>query len=191
MRFSADQFTDQDIEDLCGAYADELVIEAAKKNGCKVPDDLREFYEDDWEEDEANVDEEELRSMSKAELCDAYDAVLGCLWNAHEKMMLAYRLSISDVGNDKRSISVLKYACLLEPEPFIDEARLILEVIASQVRDTISIQNTQLNLGKSVIFHDVYGDRFLMDWMVQKRIKKMIQAVEDAYKEIGSLKEKL
>lgn len=194
VRFSADQFTDQDIEDLYGSYEDELIIEVAKKAGRKIPDDLCEFYEADMEEDELEddyIDEEASEPISIAELCNAYDTVLDCLWNAHEKMMLAYRLSISDVGSDKRSISILKHACLLEAEPFINEARSILEEIESQVQDTISIQNTQLNLGKWITFHDVYGDGFLTDWMVQKRIKEMTQAVETACKEIQNLRAKL
>lgn len=63
--------------------------------------------------------------------------------------------------------------------------------IESQVQDKISVQNTRLNMGKWIVFHDVYGDGFLMDWMVQLRIKKMIRAVEDAHKEVLKLKSKL
>ena len=151
VRFSADQFTDQDIEDLYGSYEDELVIEVAKKAGRKIPDDLRELYEEDWEENEDVEEFEdefyddyddvvESKPMSKAELREAYDTVLNCLWNAHEKMILAYRLSISDVGSDKRSISILKHACLLEAEPFVDEARTILEEMESKAQDKISIR---------------------------------------------------
>jgi hypothetical protein len=90
VRFSADQFTDQDIEDLYGSYEDELIVEVAKKAGRKIPAELREFYDDDWEEDDSYEDEPE--SISKDELRKAYDTVLDCLWNTHEKMMLAYRL---------------------------------------------------------------------------------------------------
>lgn len=121
-------------------------------------------------------------------MLDSYDYVLQCLSNAHEKMMLAYSLSISDVGSKKRSISIVKHACLLEAEPFIDEARFILEEIESQVGDKISVQNTRLNLGKWIVFHDVWGDGFITDWMVQRRIRKMIQVVETAYKEIQALR---
>ena len=46
-------------------------------------------------------------------------------------------------------------------------------------------------MGKWITFHDVYGDGFLTDWMVQKRIKKMTRAVETAYKEVQNLKAKL
>lgn len=129
--------------------------------------------------------------MSKAELYDAYEYVLQCLSNAHEKMVLAYRLSISDVGSDKRSISIIKHACLSEAEPFVNEARLTLEENEAQVQDKISVQNTRLNMGKWIGFHDVYGDGFLTDWIVQRRIKKMIRAVEDAHKEVLKLKNKL
>ena len=181
VRISADQFTDQDIEDLYCSYDDELVIEVAKKAGRKVPDDLL-GDEADWKK---------AKQMNKAELREVYDTVLDSLWSAREKMILAYRLSISDVGSDKRSISILKHKCLLEAEPFMEEARSILTEIESEVQDKVSIQNTRLNLGKRVAFHDIYGDGFLTDWMVQKRIKKMIQAVDAAYGEIQKLRAKL
>lgn len=149
---------------------------------------LWEFDEDIFEETFEETFEEKPRKWSRTELLDSYDYVLQCLSNAHEKMMLAYSLSISDVGSKKRSISIVKHACLLEAEPFIDEARFILEEIESQVGDKISVQNTRLNLGKWIVFHDVWGDGFITDWMVQRRIRKMIQVVETAYKEIQALR---
>lgn len=149
---------------------------------------LWEFDEDIFEETFEETFEEKPRKWSRTELLDSYDYVLQCLSNAHEKMMLAYSLSISDVGSKKRSIFIVKHACLLEAEPFIDEARFILEEIESQVGDKISVQNTRLNLGKWIVFHDVWGDGFITDWMVQRRIRKMIQVVETAYKEIQALR---
>ena len=239
LRFSADQFTTQDIDDLYGVYEDALLIEIALKHNIAIPEELAEENEefivrkavlaaqhrlDDEileelygvvedslikqvagknglklpeclrEDDTWCVSEQQDRDaekLSKDELYEAYEYVLQCLSNAHEKMVLAYRLSISDVGNDKRSISIIKHACLLEAEPFVAEARLTLEEIESQVQDKISVQNTRLNMGKWIVFHDVYGDGFLTDWMVQLRIKKMIRAVEDAHKEVLKLKSKL
>jgi hypothetical protein len=43
-------------------------------------------------------------------------------------------------------------------------------------------------MGKWIAFHDVWGDGFLTDWMVQLRIKKMIAAVECAHEEVCTLK---
>ncbi len=177
---------DEILEELYGVVEDSLIELVARKNGLKLPECMRE--DDDWcvpEQQEADAE-----IWSEAELRDAYDYVLQCLSNAHEKMILAYRLSISDVGSDKRSISIVKHACLVEAEPFINEARSTLETIESQVQDKLSVQNTRLNMGKWIVFHDVYGDGFLTDWMVQRRIKKMIQAVEDAHKEVLKLKSK-
>ncbi len=133
----------------------------------------------------------DAEKWSKDELRDAYEYVLQCLSNAHEKMVLAYRLSISDMGSEKRAISIVKHACLLEAEPYVDEARATLEAIESQVQDKLRVQNTRLNMGKWIMFHDVYGDGFFTNLMVQKRIKKMIQAVENAHNEVLKLKSKL
>lgn len=77
---------------------------------------------------------------------------------------------------------------LREFDEDIFEETFILEEIESQVGDKISVQNTRLNLGKWIVFHDVWGDGFITDWMVQRRIRKMIQVVETAYKEIQALR---
>ena len=178
---------DEILEELYGVVEDSLIRQVARKNGLKLPECMRE--DDAWCVSEQLAREDS--KLSKAELSEAYDYVMQCLRNAHEKMVLAYRLSISDVSSDKRSISIVKHACLLEAEPFVDEARLTLEGIESQVQDKISVQNTRLNMGKWIVFHDVYGDGFLTDWMVQRRIKKMLQAVEKTHKEVLKLKSKL
>ena len=185
---SAANFTTEDIEALYASVDEEILLEICNKWKIPVPEELREFDEDIFEETFEETFEEKPRKWSRTELLDSYDYVLQCLSNAHEKMMLAYSLSISDVGSKKRSISIVKHACLLEAEPFIDEARFILEEIESQVGDKISVQNTRLNLGKWIVFHDVWGDGFITDWMVQRRIRKMIQVVEAAYKEIQALR---
>ena len=191
MRNSAGNFTTEDIEALYSSVDEEILLEICKKWKIPVPEELREFDEDICEKIFEEPFEEKPRKLSRAELLNSYDYILQCLSNAREKMMLAYSLSISDVGSKKRSVSIAKHACLLEAEPFIDEARFTLEEIEPQVGDKISVQTTRLNLGKWIVFHDVWGAGFITDWMVQRRIRKMIQVVEDAQKDIQILRRKL
>lgn len=183
LRNSAKGLTTEDIEELYITVDDEILLEVCQKGRIPIPKDLRDFVEE--------IGEEEPQRLSETELRESYDHVLQCLYNAHEKMMMGYRLGVSDVGSRKRSVSILKHACLLEAEPFINEARITLEEIESQAGENISVQNTRLNLGKWIMFHDVWGDGVITDWMVQRRIRKMIQAVEDVYKEIQDLRERL
>ena len=126
-----------------------------------------------------------------ARLKEEYDYVLLCLEQAHERLMWAYRLSISDMGNNKRSVSIAKHACLMEAEPFIEEVRCSLAEIEFQVQNKIDIQNIRLNMGRSIVFSDVYGDGFLVDWLIQRQIKKMIKAVENTYGEVERLRGKV
>ena len=79
----------------------------------------------------------------------------------------------------------------MEAEPFSVEARCVLEEIESEVSDRVHIQNVRLNMGRSIVFSDVYGDGFLVNWSMQRYIKKMIKAVENTYQEVQKLKEKL
>lgn len=186
IRFSADQFQDIDIENLYMCYADELVLEIAKLTNLKIPAELlQELAEQNDDEDE------DFLQFSNAELVDAYDEVLYCLARAHEGLIMALRFSISDVAGKKRSVSVAKHICIAEAEPFIDEAITILEELESQAKDTLSIQMTRLNLGRFNTFHDVYVDGLLTDLVVQRRLQKMIKAVEEAHAKVKKLKSKL
>ena len=51
-----------------------------------------------------------------------------------------------------------------------------------------SVKNIRLNMGKWIIFHDTYGDGMFIDLDVQRRIQKMLKAVEKAYEEVQILK---
>lgn len=47
--------------------------------------------------------------------------------DAFLRAVQAYKLSIADIASNKRSLSVMKHACLLEASPYIDDARFVLE----------------------------------------------------------------
>ena len=187
---SCNIFTDADIEALYGCFDDELVAEVAKKAGLKLPEDLKELYD---EEDEMVVWEEEaeepLGKMSYKERAEAYEHVLECLYQAREKVALAWKLSVADTGSEKRTLSITKHACLAEAEPYIAEARIALEEIESMVKDTISICNTRLELGKMGLVNDVWVDGRINDWIMQRRIRKILKSVESAIREVERIRE--
>lgn len=162
------------LEELYGVVDDSLIVQVAGKNGLKLPESIRE-----------DID------LRKEELSEDYDYVLQCLREAHENLVLAYKLSIADAGSHKRSLSILKHACFIEAEPYIDKARVILDEINPEVQGILRMQSTKLNMGKRGIFHDVYVDGFVTNWMVQRRIKKLIQAVEDAHQEVMRARDRL
>ena len=203
LKNSVNRLTTEDIENLLGTAPDEVLHEVCKQGNIPLSKDLREIFEWDFEEDsyeedfdeedlyEENLYEEEIPQMTKSEICEAYDYVLECLYHAHEKLKIAYRLSVADMSSKKRSVSIAKHACVLEAEPFLTEARYVLGELESQVQDTISVRNTRLNMGNRIAFHDIYGDGFLTNWSVQKRIKQMLQAIETAYNEVQLLRNKL
>ena len=184
IRFSANQFTDTDLDDLYGILDDELIEEIARKYKVALPQDLVDYCEDE-------VYEEDFYKMSSAEVQEAYDYVLHCLNYALEKLKCAYSLSVADLSSQKRTVSIAKHACLMEAEPFIDEARSTLEEIGAQGIEKGSIQSIQSNMGRRIIFSDAYGDGFLVDWMIQRHIKKMMVAVQDICKEVQKLRDRV
>ena len=199
IRLSADTFTKQDIEDLYCFCDDDLLLEVAKKRKLKTPDGLYD-YDEETEEDAEELSEaadpleepeEKLdagEALSPAEIADNYDYVLQLLLKAHEHTVQAYKLSIADTGSKKRALSILKHACLLEAQPYIDDARIILEEMEVQVSEKLTVRNTRLNLGKMIVFHDTIVDGFITDWIVQRRIRKILKELEAAIKDIQKLR---
>ena len=72
----------------------------------------------------------------------------------------------------------------MDAEPFLDEAKMILQSIAEAGKDTVDISNIQVNLGKMTVFHDVWGDGLFTDWMVQRKIQKNLKCITQAIREV-------
>ena len=173
IRFSSDQFTDADIEELEDFFDDDFVIEIARSANLRIPKDLLEVEENDQEE-----------------IADLYDDVLWCLLDAHEHLKRALSLSIADVRSKKRALSIAKHACIADAERCINEAMMTLEELEQYEMNVNSVKNIRLNMGKWIIFHDTFGDGMFIDLAVQRRIQKMLKAVEKAYEEVQILKKK-
>lgn len=193
LRQSADQFTAKDLEELYTIIDDYMLERIAKEYNLPLPKDYIEAYLDElaFQKEAEEWDEEEEDLPDTSYCIETYDYVLECLYHAHEKLMMAYKLSIADMGSNKRAISITKHAMFLEAQPFIDEARRALEEIESQVQNKLSVQNTRLNLGRGIELHDTWGDGALVDWMVQRRIKKIIQTIESTHAEVRRLKKEM
>lgn len=183
IRHSCSNFSVVDIEALYGFYDDDLVVEVAKKARLPLPEDLQGWDE----EDEDEVSFSPVKN-DKAELQALQKEALKYLYTSREKVILALRLSIADVNSDSRSLSIAKHACLIEAEPYIAEARVILKQIESRAADAISIRNTRMNLGKLFVWNDTYADGLFGDWIVQRRIQKVLKGIERAIKELERLK---
>lgn len=179
IRHSCSHFSAADIEALYGCYDDDLVVEVAKKACLPLPEDLREWDEEDEDEVDWSLvknDKDQLQALQKE--------ALQYLYIAREKVILALRLSIADMNSKSRSLSIAKYACLMEAEPYIAEARVILEQMESKAADAKFIRNIRMNLGKLFAWNDTYADSLFSDWIVQRRIQKVLKGIERAIKEL-------
>lgn len=180
---SADNFTEVDIDELYCFCDDDFLLEVAKKKKLKTPDGLND-YDEETEEEEQELDEK----LTPREIADNYDYVLQLLSKAHEYMVQAYKLSIADIGSKRAALSVMKHAFLLEAQPYIDDARLVLEEMEAQLCEKLSVRNTRLNLGNMIIFHDTIGDGIITDWIVQRRIRKILKELDAAIEDIRKLR---
>jgi len=157
LKISADRLTTADIEELYITVEDEILLEVCKKAGFLIPEDLQEDFEDEVSEEYVpEVFAVKAQKMSRNEINQTYDYVLQCLARAHEKMVLALKLSIADRNSGKRALSIAKYACLHDAQALIDDAGRALEKIESQVPDKLGVQNIRVNMGNRIVFNDTY-----------------------------------
>jgi len=77
----------------------------AKKARSPIPEDMKEYLLDNY----LTESYKEVRKMGWAGLREAYDFILQCLYSAHEKMILALKLSISDRNSSKYPNSIAKH----------------------------------------------------------------------------------
>ena len=95
---------------------------------------------------------------------------------------------MGDIRQRKPAVDIMKHYCLQEAQIHVNEAQKMLGEIESYTKHAIRVQDIRLNMGKNIVFHDAFGDGFLVNSMVQRRIKKMLKNVEELYKEVIELK---
>ena len=177
------RFRDENLEELYGNVSDEIIIQVAKEQNLKLPEDLRE-------------EEEELEDIS-FEIQSAINAAnhaLECLVQAQRALYDSGNVSFIDVMTKGFFTSLWKYSSLSEADAEIQQAQNALDNLNTELRILQKNRSVQLKYGRLATAIDMWFDDGFLDALTylqinkaQKRIKQAITQVEKIRRELVKL----
>lgn len=153
------------LEELYGNVEDDVIIEVAEKRNLKLPEDMR----DDYEEDELDVPDHKWEIESAIH---AADYAMQCLIQAQEAIDNSSNISIIDMLSKSFFPSLLKYSSLDEAESDIQIAQAALDDFNQELKKLHNNRRIQLRYGKISSVFDMVIDSSFLDGLVHLQINK-------------------
>ena len=174
--------SDDSLEELYGIVNDEVIIEVAKKQGLKVPEDLQEDVDD--EDDTTFM--YDVRSV-----IEAADYALQCLHNAETAVNTSSSASVLDMLTSGFLTSLMKHSSLEDAEYEIR--------IAGQALDSLNMELDVIKRSKSVRLQssrltsviDLWFDSGFMDCITHLQIDKVRRKIRGAIRQVEAIKREL
>ena len=174
--------SDDALEELYGIVNDEVIIEVAKKQGLKVPEDLQEDVED---EDDTTF----MYDVRSA--IEAADYALQCLHSAETAVNTSSSASVLDMFTTGFLTSLMKHSSLEDAEYEIR--------IAGQALDSLNMELDAIKRSKSVHLQssrltsviDLWFDSGFMDCITHLQIDKVRRKIRRAIRQVEAIKREL
>ena len=174
--------TEESLEELYGNVSDDIIIEVAKEQNLRLPEDLRE------EEEPEDISYEVHATI------DAADYALECLVQAQHSMNDSSNVSFIDMMTKGFFTSLWKYSTLSEADVDIQQAKNALDSLNAELRSLANNKSIQLKYGRLAAEIDMWFDDGFLDALthlqinkVQKCIGKAITQVENIRRELSKL----
>ena len=174
--------TEESLEELYGNVSDDIIIEVAKEQNLRLPEDLRE------EEEPEDISYEVHATI------DAADYALECLVQAQHSMNDSSNVSFIDMMTKGFFNSLWKYSTLSEADVDIQQAKNALDSLNAELRSLANNKSIQLKYGRLAAEIDMWFDDGFLDALthlqinkVQKCIGKAITQVENIRRELSKL----
>lgn len=177
------RFRDENLEELYGNVSDDIIIQVAKEQNLKLPEDLREE-----EEEPADL------SFEIQSAIDAADYALEWLSQALRALNDSGNVSFIDMMTKGFFTSLWKYSALSEADAEIQQAQNALESLNTELRILQMNKCVRLKYGRLATLIDMWINADFLDALThlqinkaQKRIKKTITRVENIRHELAKL----
>ena len=181
--------TEESLEELYGNISDDIIIQVAKEQNLRLPEDLREEQDEDEEATEQQDLEYEIQSA-----IDAADYALDCLVQAQRSMNDSSTASVLDMMTKGFFTSLMKYSALSESDVDMQQAQIALDSLNAELRVLQKKRSVQLKYGRLATAIDMWIDDGLFDVLTylqtdkaQKRIASVIMQVENIRRELRKL----
>ncbi len=176
--------TEDDLEELYGNVDDKVIIEVAQRQNLKLPEDMREEYE------EETLDISDLTFEIRAAI-DAADYAIDCLIHAQSAMNTSSSASFLDMVSGKFFPSLLKYATLTDAEQELRIAQNALENMNFELRNLMQNKAIHLKAVKLSSVIDFWFDSQFMDCLVHMQINKVQKQIKRAISQVEAIKREL
>lgn len=178
--------TEESLEELYGNVSDDIIIQVAKEQNLRLPEDLREEQDEDEEATEQQDLEYEIQSA-----IDTADYALDCLVQVQRSMNDSSTVSFLDMMTKGFFTSFMKYSALSESDADMQQAQNALDSLNAELRVLLKKRSVQLKYDRLATAIDMWIDDGLFDALThlqidkaQKRIARAITQVENIRREL-------
>lgn len=172
--------TEESLEELYGNVSDDIIIEVAKEQNLRLPEDLRE--EEERPED---------ISYEAHAAIDAADYALECLVQAQHSMNDSSNVSFIDMMTKGFFTSLWKYSTLSEADVDIHQAQNALDSLNAELRSLANNKSIQLEYGRLAAEIDMWFDDGFLDALTHLQINKAQKCIGKAITQVENIRREL
>lgn len=172
--------TEESLEELYGNVSDDIIIEVAKEQNLRLPEDLRE--EEEGPED---------ISYEVHAAIDAADYALECLVQAQHSMNDSSNVSFIDMMTKGFFTSLWKYSTLSEADVDIQQAQNALDSLNAELRSLANNKSIQLKYGRLAAEIDMWFDDGFLDALTHLQINKAQKCIGKAITQVENIRREL
>ena len=178
--------TEESLEELYGNVSDDIIIQVAKEQNLRLPEDLRE----EQDEDEEATEQQDLEYEIQCAI-DAADYALDCLVQAQRSMNDSSTASVLDMMTKGFFTSLMKYSALSESDVDMQQAQNALESLNAELRALQKKRGVQLKYGRLATAIDMWIDDGLFDALTHLQINKAQKRIARAITQVENIRRKL
>lgn len=171
--------TEESLEELYGNVSDDIIIEVAKEQNLRLPEDLRE------EEEPEDISYEVHATI------DAADYALECLVQAQHSMNDSSNVSFIDMMTKGLFTSLWKYSTLSEADVDIQQAKNALDSLNAELRSLANNKSIQLKYGRLAAEIDMWFDDGFLDALTHLQINKAQKCIGKAITQVENIRREL
>lgn len=172
--------TEESLEELYGNVSDDIIIEVAREQNLRLPEDLRE-------EEEGSED----ISYEVHAAIDAADYALECLVQAQHSMNDSSNVSFIDMMTKGFFTSLWKYSTLSEADVDIQQAQNALDSLNAELRSLANNKSIQLKYGRLAAEIDMWFDDGFLDALTHLQINKAQKCIGKAITQVENIRREL
>ena len=125
------------------------------------------------------------------EAIDAADRALYCLEQARKSLGSAKGWGLYDMIAGGFFSTMFKHSSMNKAEGYLEDAQTALREFSRELDDVDEMIDFSYNKTDILTFADYFADSFLVDFLMQGRIKDAVRNVDDTIQKVTSIRNKL